>query len=54
MILEEINDITLLEEKEIEYIALYKATNKDIGYNILNGGNASGKCGIENQNAMFS
>ena len=54
IILEEINDITLLEEKEIEYIALYKATNKDIGYNILNGGNASGKCGIENQNAMFS
>lgn len=54
IILEEINDITLLEEKEIEYITLYKATNKDIGYNILNGGNASGKCGIENQNAMFS
>lgn len=54
IILEEINDITLLEKKEIEYIALYKATNKDIGYNILNGGNASGKSGIENQNAMFS
>ena len=54
IILEEINDITLLEKKEIEYIALYKATNKNIGYNILKGGNASGKCGIENQNAMFS
>lgn len=53
-ILEEVQDINLLEEKEIYYISQYNATNKDIGYNILDGGNASGKRGIENQNAMFS
>lgn len=53
-ILEEVNDINLLEEKEIFYISKYNATNKNLGYNILLGGNASGKKGVENKNAMFS
>lgn len=53
-ILEEINDISLLEELEQVYIKKYQATNREIGYNILSGGNASGKRGIENANAIFN
>lgn len=53
-ILEEIKDIQLLEEIEVLYIKKYSATNKNIGYNILKGGNASGKRGIENRNAIFN
>jgi len=30
------------------WISKFNATNKEIGYNILSGGNASGKRGIEN------
>lgn len=53
-IIEKITDIETLEKKEIEYITFYNAADKNIGYNILKGGNASGKRGVENQNAMFS
>lgn len=53
-ILEEIIDFSLLDEKENYYIKKYDATNKNIGYNILEIGNASGKRGVNNQNAMFS
>lgn len=53
-ILEEITDFSLLDEREKYYIKKYNATEKNIGYNLLTGGNASGKRGIENQNAIFS
>lgn len=53
-ILEEVKDITLLEEIEKLYIKKYQATNKVIGYNILEGGNASGKRGVENRNASLN
>ena len=52
-ILEEIKDVTLLEDIEKLYIKKYQATNKEIGYNILEGGNASGKRGVENRNASL-
>lgn len=53
-ILEEINDIILLEDIEKLYIKKYQATNKEIGYNILDGGNVSGKRGVENRNASLT
>lgn len=53
-ILEEVLDITLLDEKEAYWTTYFNAKNKQIGYNILDGGNASGKRGIENCNAMFN
>ena len=53
-ILEEIKDVTLLEDIEKLYIKKYQATNKEIGYNILEGGNASGKRGVENRNASLT
>lgn len=54
IILEEIQDISLLEEIEKIYIKKYNATNRENGYNILEGGNASGKRGIENRNASLN
>ena len=53
-VLEQIKDISLLEEIEKLYIKKYNATNKDIGYNVLEGGNASGKRGTDNCNASFN
>jgi len=53
-ILEEIKDVALLEDIEKLYIKKYQATNKEIGYNILEGGNASGKRGVENRNASLT
>lgn len=53
-ILEEIKDVALLEDIEKLYIKKYQATNKTIGYNILEGGNASGKRGVENKNASLN
>ncbi len=53
-ILERINNITLLDDIEKLYIKQYRATNKNIGYNILEGGNVSGKRGVENRNASFT
>lgn len=53
-ILEQINDITLLDDIEKIYIKKYLSTNKEIGYNLLEGGNASGKRGVENRNASLN
>lgn len=53
-ILQEIQDISLLDEIEIIYIKKYNATDKNFGYNILSGGNVSGKRGIDNYNALFN
>ena len=35
------------EQKEIELITLYKSNHRDFGYNVQNGGNASGKHSLE-------
>lgn len=53
-ILEIVNDILQLDAIENKWINYYNATNKTIGYNILNQGNASGKRGIENCNASLN
>ena len=53
-ILEEIKDFSDLEVKENYWINYFNATNRDIGYNILTEGNASGKRGIDNCNASFT
>ena len=53
-VLEKVDDILLLEEIETKWIKYYNATDKNIGYNILEKGNASGKSGVENCNAAFS
>lgn len=53
-ILEIVNDVLLLDSIEDKWIDYYNATNKNIGYNILKHGNASGKRGVENCNASFN
>lgn len=53
-ILQRILDVNLLDRAESFYINLYDATNKEIGYNILKEGNASGKAGIDNCNAKLT
>lgn len=53
-ILEIVNDILQLDNIESKWINYYNATDKNIGYNILNQGNASGKRGTENCNASFN
>lgn len=53
-VLEIVNDILQLENVENKWINYYNATDKNIGYNILNQGNASGKRGTENCNASFN
>ena len=53
-ILETVNDITELDQVESKWILFYNSTNKEIGYNIIAEGNASGKHGVNNCNAAFS
>ena len=53
-VLEIVNDILQLDNVENKWINYYNATDKNIGYNILNQGNASGKRGTENCNASFN
>lgn len=53
-VLEIVSDILLLDEIENKWIDYYDATNKNIGYNILKNGNASGKRGIDNCNSIFN
>lgn len=53
-ILEVVQDVTRLDEIESKWICQYHATNKEIGYNILSEGNASGKSGVDNCNAAFN
>lgn len=53
-ILEIVNDILQLDNIESKWINYYNATDKNIGYNILNQGNASGKRGTESCNALFN
>ena len=53
-ILEEVDNFELLEEKEKHWIKKYNATDKKIGYNILEGGNASGKRGVDNIQAALN
>ena len=53
-VLEIVTDVTQLDIIESKWISKYKATDKEIGYNILTEGNASGKNGINNCNAIFN
>lgn len=53
-ILEEVEDVLILDEKETYWINFFDATNKEKGYNICNKGNTSGKRGCENFNASFN
>lgn len=40
------------EQKEIELIKLHNSTDRRYGYNIENGGNATGKCTLESRKKM--
>lgn len=53
-ILEIVPDILQLDEIENKWINYYNATDRNIGYNILKNGNASGKKGVDNCNAIFN
>lgn len=53
-ILETVQDILLLDSLETKWINFYNSTDKEIGYNVLKEGNASGKNGIDNCNAIFN
>ena len=53
-ILEIVSDVLQLDEIENKWINYYNATDRNIGYNILKNGNASGKKGVDNCNAIFN
>lgn len=53
-ILEIVSDILQLDEIENKWIDYYNATDRNVGYNILKNGNASGKRGVDNCNAAFN
>ena len=53
-ILEQVTDITQLDLIESKWIKFYNATDKKVGYNILEDGNASNKSGVNNCNAIFN
>lgn len=54
-LLEEINNFSLLDEREAYWINYYKTYIKDgRGYNLTRGGNASGKSGVNHTNAVFT
>ena len=47
LFIQEKQDLDELKEKEIYYIELYKACNRDKGYNLLKGGEGA-DCGVDN------
>lgn len=53
-LLERIDDETKLEEREAYWIKYYNSNNKDIGYNLTDGGDGSGKSGEESGAATFT
>lgn len=53
-LLEEISDYSLLDESEKKWIKQLNATNPVIGLNILEGGNAAGKRGLDNPNSKLT
>lgn len=53
-ILQDNVSIEKLDEAEYYWIKFYNATDRNIGYNILDYGNVSGRRGIENYNAIFN
>lgn len=53
-VLEETDDASLLEELECKWIKYFDANNKIKGYNLTPGGNASGKKGVENLQAVLN
>ena len=53
-ILEVVENLSLLDERETFYIKKYNATNPQIGYNIFEYGDVAGKRGYDNPNAAFT
>lgn len=53
-ILEEVQDLSLLDERENYWTQFYDATNREKGYNLLDKGNVSGRRGVDNANAVFN
>ena len=53
-ILEITNDIEKLDEIEQIWVKKFHCNEEAFGYNVLAGGNASGKRGVENANAAFN
>lgn len=53
-LLEEVSDYSLLDESEKKWIKQLNATDPAIGLNILEGGNAAGKRGLDNPNSKLT
>ena len=53
-VIEFINDLALLEEREKYWIKYYNSNNKEIGYNLTPGGDSSTQFGIDNPKAVFT
>ena len=53
-ILEQITDLTIMDEREQKYIKKYKTNNRKYGYNITVGGGQSHLCGHLNQRARLT
>ena len=53
-VLEFINDLSIMEEREKYWINFYNSNNKQIGYNLTNGGDACYQNGEKNSRAVFT
>jgi len=53
-ILEEIDDLSILDAKEIYWIDFYNSTNPDIGYNISKGGRKNDFLSANNVHTIFN
>lgn len=53
-VIEFINNLTLLEEREKYWIKYYNSNNKEIGYNLTPGGDSSAQFGENNPKAVFT
>lgn len=53
-IIEFVNNPALLEQRERHWIKYYKSNDRDIGYNLTEGGDATGNYGENNYKAVFT
>lgn len=53
-ILEFINNLNIMEDREKYWISFYNSNNKKIGYNLTSGGDGTGQFGENNPKAVFT
>lgn len=53
-VLEFINNLSIMEEREKYWISFYNSNNKQIGYNLTKGGDACNQNGENNSRAVFT